>query len=51
MRSHTDRSMCIQRVANRERRMLWDRKPILRGKLWVNVATRVVGNQGMIFKP
>lgn len=30
----------LKRVANRERGMLWDRQSVLRGKLWVNIATR-----------
>jgi len=38
-------------VANGEWCVLWDRQPVLRGELRVNVATRVVHNQGMIFKP
>ena len=41
----------LKRVANRERRMLRDRQPVLRGELRVNVATRVVYNQWVIFKP
>ncbi len=41
----------LKRVANREWRMLRDRQPIGRGKLWVNVATHVVRDQRMIFKP
>jgi hypothetical protein len=38
-------------VTNGEWRMLLDRQPVLRGELRVNVATRVVHNQWMIFKP
>src|SRR5205085_3477716 len=41
----------LKRVANRERCMLWDRQSVLRGKRWVNIATRVGDNQGMIFEP
>jgi len=41
----------LKRIANREWRVLRDRQPVGRGKLRVNIATRVVRNQWMIFKP
>src|SRR5437588_3604555 len=43
--------LVLKRVANDEWCISGDRQPVRRGKLWVNVATRVVRNQGMIFKP
>jgi hypothetical protein len=41
----------LEHVANRERRVLWDRQPIGVRKLWADVATRVAFDQGIIFKP
>ena len=41
----------LKRVANGEWCVLGDRQPILRGKLCVNVATRVVHHQWMVLKP
>src|SRR5258708_4419270 len=43
--------LVLKRVADGEWRVFWDRQSVLRGKLRVNVATRVVHNQWMIFKP
>src|SRR5450755_861384 len=43
--------LVLKCVANRERRMLRARQLVGRGKLRVNIATRIVLNQWMIFKP
>ena len=41
----------LERVANREWRVLRDRQSIGVRKRWADVATRVAFDQGMIFKP
>src|SRR6266487_303907 len=41
----------LERVANRERRVLGDRQSIGCGKLWANIAARVADHQRMILKP
>jgi hypothetical protein len=41
----------LKRVANGEWRMLRDRQPVGRGKLRVNIATRVACNQRVVFEP
>src|ERR1051326_8347795 len=43
--------LILKRVANREWRVVRDRQPVGRGKLWADVATCVTFDQGMIFKP
>ncbi len=41
----------LERVANREWRVLRDRQPIGARKLWAYVATCIAFHLGMIFKP